>query len=333
MERIMSQEERIRRAEETYYRRCQNRNVYYYPNYKDNTKNTEKNGKIKIIAKLTAQIIICLIIYITAYIIQNSDAEFSKTVINGLKQFVSQDAKVQDIQNKMNYIGETIYSFFNENTTNKNTILENEIVNTIQENTTLENGVTNTEQENSVLENEATNTLQENLINNVTQDANANTSQYEGLAIGGAEENEEVQNKSQEELDIEYIKTNYNIIWPLEGTITSTYGPRTPTEIVTANHKGLDIGGDIGTEIKAAMSGIVTLVSYEGDYGNHIQIENQDVTTLYAHCSILCVEEGQQITQGEKIAEVGDTGRVTGPHLHFEIRREGRTIDPQEILS
>ena len=315
MERIMSQEERIRKAEETYYRRCQNRNIYYYPNYKENTKyneKNEKNKKIKTIVKMIIQIIICLIIYATVYIMQNSEEELPKTIINKAKEFISEDIKIQDIQNNIGGIENTIYSFFNLSNDN--------IVDNTYENTTLQN--------------EEINSGQENLISNTeTQEANLNQSVDESLAIGGAEENEIIQSESQEDLDIEYVKTNYSIIWPLEGIITSGYGLRTPTEIVTANHKGIDIGGDIGTEIKAAMSGTVTLVSTEGDYGNHIQIENEDIITLYAHCSLLCVEEGQKITQGEKIAEVGETGRATGPHLHFEIRRDGRTMNPEKVLS
>ena len=150
---------------------------------------------------------------------------------------------------------------------------------------------------------------------------------------GSDEENTQVaEEKSQEELDIEYIKQNLNIIWPLNGVITSKYGPRTPTEIVSANHKGLDIAGNTGSSIIAAADGIVTLASTEGDYGNHLKIENGEITTLYAHCSKLLVSEGTEVKQGDVIAEVGSTGRATGPHLHFEIRRENRYVDPQEIL-
>ena len=80
------------------------------------------------------------------------------------------------------------------------------------------------------------------------------------------------------------------------------------------------------------MDGTVTLSSSEGDYGKHIKVENGEITTLYAHCSKLLVQEGDVVTQGQKIAEVGETGKATGPHLHFEIRRENRFINPEEIL-
>ena len=152
------------------------------------------------------------------------------------------------------------------------------------------------------------------------------------MAIGGVEIEPVEVEKSQEELDIEYVKQNVNIIWPLNGVITSRFGPRTPTEIVSANHCGLDIAGNTGTDIICAMDGTVTLSSSEGDYGKHIKVENGEITTLYAHCSKLLVQEGDVVTQGQKIAEVGETGKATGPHLHFEIRRENRFINPEEIL-
>ena len=81
------------------------------------------------------------------------------------------------------------------------------------------------------------------------------------------------------------------------------------------------------------MEGDVIAASYAGDYGNHIKIQNGDILTVYAHCSKLDVQVGQHINQGQKIGEVGATGKVTGPHLHFEIRRDGRYVNPELILN
>ena len=66
--------------------------------------------------------------------------------------------------------------------------------------------------------------------------------------------------------------------------------------------------------------------------GNHLKIVNGEVTTLYAHCNKIYVKQGDYITQGQEIAEVGETGNVTGPHLHFEIRRNNNLVDPDTIL-
>ena len=123
-----------------------------------------------------------------------------------------------------------------------------------------------------------------------------------------------------------------SIIWPIKGVITSRFGNRTPTEIVTANHKGLDIAGNMGDNIVSAMDGTVVQYSKEGDYGKHLRIQNGEVLTLYAHCSELLVQEGSTVKQGDVIAKVGATGRATGPHLHFEIRRDDRFINPELIF-
>ena len=140
------------------------------------------------------------------------------------------------------------------------------------------------------------------------------------------------ENKSQYELDVEYLKANYDFIMPVTGTVTSRYGKREETEVVSANHQGIDVGANEGTPIYAAIDGTVTVSSSEGEYGKHIDITNGDVLTRYAHCSKLLVKEGEKVKQGEKIAEVGSTGKSTGPHLHFEIRVNNRTINPESIL-
>ena len=79
------------------------------------------------------------------------------------------------------------------------------------------------------------------------------------------------------------------------------------------------------------MEGIVELVSKEGDYGKHLKIRCNNVTTLYAHCSNIFVKEGQIVAQGQPIAAVGSTGNSTGPHLHFEIIKDGVAIDPRSV--
>ena len=155
-----------------------------------------------------------------------------------------------------------------------------------------------------------------------------NSTQIAGVGGGG-----EPEKTSESEDDVTYIKNHVSFVKPLEnGTITSRYGEREATEIISANHKGVDIGAEYGSEIKAAMSGKVTLVSEYGDYGKHLEITDNEVSTLYAHCSKIVVSEGDYVEKGQKIAEVGSTGRSTGPHLHFEIRRNSVCVNPEDIL-
>ena len=73
-------------------------------------------------------------------------------------------------------------------------------------------------------------------------------------------------------------------------------------------------------------------VSNYGDYGNHLKIKTKEIEILYAHCSKIIVNVGENIYKGQKIAEVGSTGKSTGPHLHFEIRINNKTIDPQQVI-
>lgn len=138
---------------------------------------------------------------------------------------------------------------------------------------------------------------------------------------------------NQMDMDIQNLNIAYSFINPIEGTITSRFGNRTSENInVNGYHTGLDISAEEGTIIKASMEGIVDSVSTEGNYGNHIKIRLNNVTTLYAHCQKILVKEGQIIGQGTAIATVGNTGNSTGPHLHFEIRVDDRFINPEKIL-
>mgnify|MGYP000983640731 FL=1 len=123
--------------------------------------------------------------------------------------------------------------------------------------------------------------------------------------------------------------------WPLPvaGTITSQFGHRVdPITGEVSSHTGTDIACAEGTPILAAADGIVTVAngldSWGGSYGYYIQIDHgRGLETLYAHCSSICVTTGQQVQAGEVIGYVGHTGRVTGNHLHLEVRVDGNRAD------
>ena len=135
------------------------------------------------------------------------------------------------------------------------------------------------------------------------------------------------------EEDAKFIKENISLVKPIEAVVSSRYGLRNPTTItVPKNHTGIDLAASTGTKIISATDGTVVLNSSEGDFGKHIKIQNGDTIFIYAHCSKIYVNEGDEIKQGQEIAEVGTTGNTTGPHLHFEIRYQNRTIDPELIL-
>lgn len=123
--------------------------------------------------------------------------------------------------------------------------------------------------------------------------------------------------------------------WPLPQsyTITSLFGYREdPFTGEISYHGGTDIAAPGGTPILAAADGTVSIAngtdSWGGSYGYHVKIGHADsFETLYAHCSSICVTEGQQVKQGEVIAYVGTTGSSTGNHLHFEVRQDGERVN------
>lgn len=129
--------------------------------------------------------------------------------------------------------------------------------------------------------------------------------------------------------------------WPLPvaGTITSQFGHRVdPITGEVSSHTGTDIACAEGTPILAAADSIVTVAngldSWGGSYGYYIQIDHGGgLETLYAHCSSICVTTGQQVQAGQVIGCVGHTGRVTGSHLHLEVRIDGNRADAMQYFT
>lgn len=119
-------------------------------------------------------------------------------------------------------------------------------------------------------------------------------------------------------------------ILPVNGRYSSGFGYRIhPISGVRKMHTGQDIAAPSGTAIKAAGSGKVITAAYLNGYGNTVVIDHGGgVSTLYGHCSRLFVSVGQSVTQGQSIAAVGSTGYSTGPHLHFEVRINGKPVNP-----
>ena len=284
MERVLSTEERIRRAKEVYINKGNVR--------QESVKNIPKN-KNRLIKKMLIQNVVCLSIYSVFYFLGHTENLFSEDMMTKAKEIIAYDINFDELyKNFMNWL-------------NSNNLFVNKS----------ENQITNT------------------MTNELTNEINLNEDLDNTASIGGATGEVEETNLSQMEIDTNEIKSKYNLIKPLVGTITSRYGYREPTTAtVPKNHTGIDIAANTGTVIYAALDGVVKIASSEGDYGNHLRIEKDDVAIYYAHCNKLYVKEGDYVTQNQPIAEVGATGNVTGPHLHFEIRKEERYVDPDMIL-
>ncbi|MDP8246169.1 MAG: LysM peptidoglycan-binding domain-containing M23 family metallopeptidase [Candidatus Hinthialibacter antarcticus] len=130
------------------------------------------------------------------------------------------------------------------------------------------------------------------------------------------------------------IITNRMIMPIANTTITSNYGMRKhPLGGAVRFHHGIDIRAKYGTPIKAVLPGIVKTAAYQGSKGNTVIIQHDNgLQTVYAHCSKFKAKRGQRVNQGETISYVGNTGRVTGTHLHFEVLKAGKSQDPIKYL-
>jgi murein DD-endopeptidase MepM/ murein hydrolase activator NlpD len=125
------------------------------------------------------------------------------------------------------------------------------------------------------------------------------------------------------------VRTEADFVWPIEGPINSRFGPRGGRL-----HAGIDIGSPHYQEVVAAADAEVI---YAGDSGGPlgkavVLQHGGGLRTVYAHLSIIVAREGDTVKQGQAVGGVGDTGRATGPHLHFEVRKNGVPINPEEYL-
>lgn len=305
MERTLSVEEKIRRAEEIYAKRqegTQRRTATV-------TLNSDEKKDVKLFKKMIIQIVLSLLIYLVVYVIRNNNYIFSEDFLKKANEILSYDMNFSQM-----YLD-----------------LKGRV----------ENGINQLKKDDNTKSDGAIGGAEENII----KDENSNQSEVHGASSDNSNVNQNgdlqqssdgsvnVQSLSQEEQDIANIKLTSTFIKPIQGTITSRFGQREPTtSTVPKNHTGVDIGANTGTKILSATGGEVVLASEEGDYGKHLKIQVGDVSIIYAHCNNLYVKQGDYVTQGQEIAEVGSTGNSTGPHLHFEIRFSERTVDPEKIL-
>lgn len=123
-------------------------------------------------------------------------------------------------------------------------------------------------------------------------------------------------------------------IWPAHGWLSSSVGRRTdPINGGDDFHQGLDISADAGSPVYATADGTVTTAKREGAYGNLITIDHgYGLETRYGHLSRYDVKAGAKVKRGDVIGRVGSTGRATGPHLHYEVRVNGRLLNPLQLL-
>lgn len=248
MERTVSVEERIRRAEEIYARRRNDSTSTSIPYARVPIGEKKKSNPIK---RMLIQICVCAMIYISLVVIKNGDYIFTPQLTEQIKNILAYDMNIQNV-------GEDLLKYINE-VRNKNVVIP---------------------EENQAPTEETSNSQTEETANTETpiedeQQTNQNEEQQLEETLGIIDEplyTEEASSISQTQIDADYIKQNYSIIKPLEGTITSRFGNRNPTtETVPKYHTGIDIAREKGAKIIAAMEGEVTLVSSSGDYRKSLE--------------------------------------------------------------
>ena len=290
MERILKDDEKIRKAEEIYYRR-NHRNLLMAQGREP------KRQKTYLGSKILLEMLILLLLAVIVFAVKNKDYIFTENFLNSCAQYNI------NLSEKFNFI----FAYFKEEEEGEEVFVNSQPSNLV---------------ENPVAENPQTNSNPEN------------QSQPESTEVKEVPGEENQANSAQSVItDSISLKNTYTFTKPIEGIVTSNFGSKEAQyQNITGAHTGIDLASDSGTPIKSAMSGTVTQVSSEGDYGNHIRISKGNITTLYAHCQNIYVAEGQEITEGQEIATVGSTGNSTGPHLHFEIRIDNTPINPAEII-
>ena len=284
MDKLLSELEKQRRAENIYYsRRYMNNNSNGNKYFDDNDASCDKKNIYRFLFKVLFFIYLVIIIFFFQIVEYVFNREFISDV----------DLLMENIKKRaLSY-----ETYVEENIENK--IGDNEIVNNME-----------TQQLNNEIKS----------LENITK---------------VEEVMEKVKEKTDEEKEIEALIGMYQFKNPIEenGVITSNFGKRnSDNENVSEYHTGIDIGAEYGTDIKSSVTGIVTLVSNVGDYGKQVRVRNNNVTTLYAHCSEILVKEGDIVADGQVIAKVGNSGNSTGPHLHFEIRVDDRCLDPIKLV-
>ena len=162
----------------------------------------------------------------------------------------------------------------------------------------------------------------------------ANEIRHNGILVDKEIVNEDVLKEATDEVIIKGTKeipktvASGTFMMPTRGRISSRYGMRWGSM-----HKGLDIAASYGSAIKAADAGTVSFAGYQGSYGYMVEIDHGNgYKTRYAHCSKLLVKKGAKIIKGQHIANVGNSGRSTGPHVHFEVLKNGVNQNPSNYV-
>ena len=284
-------------------------------------KKTEKDGKISIVT--VTQIVVCILLCIAFLILSRTgageDFRSDMSALINWESFKSDAASVMGYVR--NYLSEPVEFFPVFDSKNDETAAESTRAVT-----------TAGEPESETTMSDEENTNESGAFSNESEPSDTETTEPLTERVNAEAKKSAVSTLS---LDYKSQDETEKIVSPVDSTrYTSEFGYRlNPITKVRAFHTGLDIAAPLGTKIKAAYNGTVSKTGEDSRSGKYIYLTHSNgLETLYCHCSSILAEKGAKIRQGETIALVGSTGWSTGPHLHFEIHKNGERIDPMPFL-
>ncbi|MDD4614271.1 MAG: peptidoglycan DD-metalloendopeptidase family protein [Caldisericia bacterium] len=256
-----------------------------------------------------------------------------------LNKYLFSSSNINEILDKgiyLKYLYETDREFFSELKSNKALLAE-------KKDSYIEDQIRNLEVKKEIKEKyeelEMARQQKDEEIRNIQHLASQSQDMVEKSFRALAESEATVQRIISETLELNRLKSLKNksmgaLIWPIQGVVSSEFGMRMhPIFGVYRMHTGIDIDQRYGYPIKAVADGSVAFSGWLTGYGNCVLIQHDyDHSTLYAHMNRRSVSKDQEVVQGEVIGEVGSTGWSTGPHLHFEVRKNGDYVNPRDYL-
>ncbi len=274
-----------------------------------------KNKKDFIVRAILFQSLFCILLFGLLFFLKQSNSQFFKTIESEFSDKLSENITKIEAESVFKSITDKITLPTVETDKRKSKNTDNKTENDTTKNNNPEN----------ILENETEFVPFDEPSLNATIEATG------GLDIKIASSEEIPDNVS-----LNSYTLTQNMINPvINGRITSEFGSRIhPISNELTFHAGIDIAADLGTPIYAAFDGKIFVADYDKWNGNFIKIEHEDgVMTVYCHCDSLNVKKGENIRAGEVIGYVGSTGSSTGPHLHFELRIDNVSFNPQIALN
>lgn len=279
-----------------------------YTRYNSHTRHKKQKEEGDFIKNLFRQIVACCIIFAVIFFLKNTNQPFAHVILNQINSALAYNVNINNAY-------KSVETFVD------NTGLLNQKNNNSPQSTSTPqpSQEENKQGNNQQTESQNQSVQSQNAANDNNAKPQSSTAQQNNAAVP-----EETAN----------VKLNQVITVPLQGAVTSKFGMRIhPLDGQKKFHYGIDIDASKGTPIAAAMDGEVEEVSFSEANGKYIKLKHQDdVHTVYAHCSEIDVKKGQNVKMKEVIGKVGDTGAALGAHLHFEIWRQGKVMDPLKFI-